>query len=114
MPKKAPAFWSSDVIPVQKVSFPLMKLLRRLGVEAPAGGLGLEMVPENRADQVEAEEADPPEADDPGERQEHADDGVAPPSRVAEELGDATRACACSWRRPSRPRPRRPSSARAP
>ena len=57
MPKNAPAFCTSEVIPVQKVSLPAIC----------CGGRGpwrLEVLAEDGADQVEAEEADAPEADD--------------------------------------------------
>ena len=72
----------------------------------PGCGLASKWRPEDRADQVEAEEADPPEADDAGEGQQHADDGVAPPARVAEELGHRAELVLAAVAR--RPRPRRP------
>ena len=80
--------------------------------------LALEVLAEDDVDQVEAEEADPPEADDAREGQDHADDRVPPPARVAEELGERAELVASleprlgSSSSPSLPRP--PSSARAP
>ena len=45
------------------------------------------MLAENDVDQVEAEEADAPQADNTRKRQDHPDDRVPPESRVAEKLG---------------------------
>ena len=67
-------------MPFQKVSLPEISWARQ--------ALRLEVLAEDGVHQVEAEEADAPEADHAGEGQHHADDRVPPPSRVAEQLGE--------------------------
>src|ERR1039458_8022150 len=41
---------------------------------------------QHRAEQIVAEEADAPQADDAGEGQQESHDGIAAPARVAEQL----------------------------
>ena len=47
------------------------------------------------ADQVEAEETDAPEAHDPRESEEHADDRITPPTRVTEHLANRPQFLGC-------------------
>ena len=105
MPRNAPAFWTSEVIPLQNVSLPATSWATQT--------LGLEMLDEHAADQVEAEKADAPEPDHARERQQHADDRVLAPARVAEELGERAQLVLAARRRSRLPAPP-PSSARAP
>ena len=69
MPKNAPAFCTSEVIPLQNVSLPAT-------LPAALSPCASEMLDEHAADQVEAEEADAPEPDHAREGQQHADDRV--------------------------------------
>ena len=43
---------------------------------------------EHHSKQIDAEEADSPQTDDPGEGEERPDDRVLPPTRIGEELGE--------------------------
>ena len=67
------------MIPFQNVSLPAICCVRE--------ALALEVLAEDDVDQVEAEEADAPEPDHAREGEEHPDDRVPPPARVAEKLG---------------------------
>ena len=64
----------------------LIQKLTCLAISAGVHARGFELLGEHRAEQVDAEEADAPQADHAGKGHAHADDRVAPPARIAEQL----------------------------
>ena len=61
------------------------------------------MLAEHDVDQVEAEEPDAPEPDHARESEQHADQRVPPPARIAEELGERAELGFAGGRRSSSP-----------
>jgi len=80
-----PGFVATIVIPDQSVRLPSTNFLARHRSAPPRGGrISLESGSKDAAHKVKAEEANSPQANHARECQQHADDGVAAPARVAE------------------------------